>query len=81
MDKRLDLSPAAAVPRPRTPADTSAPTTTVPPGGPRVRTVVGNTQQLRIFPSKARADIEGVAASLFRTGLLRSAPDLQEKIS
>ncbi|MEU1413707.1 hypothetical protein [Streptomyces sp. NPDC005731] len=28
MDKRLELSPTAAVPRPRTPADTSAPTAT-----------------------------------------------------
>ncbi|MGW6891068.1 hypothetical protein [Streptomyces chartreusis] len=42
------------------------------------RAVVANTQRLSIFPSTARANIEDAAASLFRKGLLRPAPGLQE---
>jgi hypothetical protein len=40
--------------------------------------VTANTQRLRIFPSKARANIED-AAGLFRTGLLRPAPRSSRK--
>ncbi|WP_406729964.1 hypothetical protein WJ438_00795 [Streptomyces sp. GD-15H] len=41
------------------------------------RAVVANTHRRYVFPSTARADIEDAAAGLFRTGLLRPAPDLQ----